>query len=135
MKKIYICSPVRGDENNPAHLKQNLARAAVYAQFVFHKGYFPICSQVYLDRVTGWSEVDHPEKRDKLLELGIEMLLMSDELWVFGREPGRESSGMKAEIKKANELRMPVVYRAEYLPDRVKEEKERLWFFERNKKV
>jgi hypothetical protein len=116
MKKIYICSPVRGDENNLQHLKENLAKAATYSHYVFSQGYFPICSQVYIESATGLSEARNPNDRARLLELGLEMLLMCDELWVFGRREGQESSGMKAEIAKARELKMPVHYNPAYLP-------------------
>jgi len=116
MKKIYICSPVRGDSNDPRLLKDNLARAALYSRYVYSQGNFPICSQVYLENATGLNESLNSADRPKLLELGLEMLLMSDELWVFGRREGEESSGMKGEIAKAKELGLPIHYSPAYLP-------------------
>lgn len=110
MKKIYICSPVRGDQRDIMEMKDNLARATVYSRWVYSQGYFPMCPHIYLQEATGGNEIEEPSRRSELLSLGLEMLTMSDELWVFGREEGKESSGMKTEIKEACSRKMPVKY-------------------------
>jgi hypothetical protein len=117
MKKVYVCSPVRGDQNDPTVIRQNLARAVLYSRTVYKSGCLPICSQIYLERATGLNEVKNPSCREEALIIGLELLTLCNELWVFGRREGEESEGMKNEIKQANRLALPVVYRTEYLPD------------------
>ena len=117
MKKIYVFSPVRGDQNNPLEIKNNIARAVMYSRFVYSQGHLPICPHIYLENATGLkSEAENPDNRRELLDLGLEMLTLCDELWVFGRRFGDESSGMRKEVVKALEKGMHVEYRNEFLP-------------------
>jgi len=115
MKKIYICAPVKGDQNSPEVIKCNLALASFYSKFVYEQGHFPMCPHIYIEAISGLNEGKNPSDREKALELGLEMLLMCDELWVFGRRLGNESFGMKKEIEIAHNKMMPVRYRSEYL--------------------
>ena len=115
MKKVYICSPVKGDQDDPMIMRDNIARAALYSETVFRLGYLPICVHVYLEAATGLNEANSPGDRDAAIRLGLEMLVLCDELWVFGVKPGKESRGMKNEIKEAEKRGIKVIYRNEYL--------------------
>ena len=115
MKKVYVCSPVKGDQNSVLVIKDNIARAALYSKFIFENGYLPICPHIYLEAATGLNEANSPGDREPVIRLGLELLILCDELWVFGVKPGGESSGMKNEIKEAEKRGIKVVYRNEYL--------------------
>ena len=97
MKKIYVCSPMRGN------LDVNRLRAKEYAQMVYRKGFLPIAPQIYLEEATGLLE--ERGHRDELLVLGKELLKLCDELWIFG---DRISEGMKEEIALAKKLKIKV---------------------------
>jgi len=107
MKKVYICCPVKGDQGDPDEIRNNIARSSIYSRWVYKQGFFPVCAPLYLENATGLEEETN---REELLNLGIEMLLISDEIWVFGREEGSESSGMKKEIELARTHGRPVRY-------------------------
>ena len=108
IKRVYVCSPVKGDQDDPMIIKDNLARAVLYSKYVYDKGYFPMCPHVYIENATGLNEADNPADRKGAIRLGLEMLLLSDELWVFGCKEGEESSGMKKEIEEAKKRNMPI---------------------------
>ena len=116
MKKIYVCSPVRGDQSNLRVIEENLARAVMYSQYVYKHGHLPICPQIYLENATGLNEAKDPRCREQVLKLGVEMLVMCDGLWVFGRRFGEESEGMKRELEVARNKGIQVRYREEFLP-------------------
>lgn len=97
MKVVYICSRYAGD------IETNVAWAIKYSQFVYRKGYLPICVHTFLDKVTGLSEAEH---REELLKVGLDFVKICDELWIF--EKDGISSGMKNEIKLAQELKMKI---------------------------
>ena len=63
-----------------------------------------MCPHVYLEEATGLNE--NKGDRDKLLKLGIEMLAMSDECFVF--DVDGISSGMKGEIDFCNKVKKPL---------------------------
>ena len=115
LKKVYVCSPVRGDQRDTMTIKDNIARAVLYSRYVYNKGYLPICPHIYLGIATGLNESDNSGHRLPALRLGLEMLLLSDELWVFGRREGDESEGMKREIEESTKRKIPVKYRKEFL--------------------
>ena len=98
MKKVYICSPFTGD------IKKNIENAKIYSRSVYKLGYLPICVHIYLEEATGLCEVNGD--REELLKLGREMVKICDEIFVFGRE----SSGMKGEIKLAKRLKKKITY-------------------------
>jgi hypothetical protein len=83
---------MQGDFSN------NREKAKIYSQEVYKRGFLPICVQIYLEDATGMTEQNG--KREELLNLGKEMLLMCDELWIFG---DRISKGMEGEILLAAE--------------------------------
>jgi len=114
IKRIYVCSPVKGDQNNPIVIRENIQRATLYSRDVASYGFFPICSHIYLGDALELNEADRPEDRIKAIRLGLELVTISDELWVYGRRCGKESTGMKGEIQLAFDRKMPVRYREIY---------------------
>ena len=110
IKRVYVCSPVKGDQNSVLVIRDNLARAVLYSRYVFNRGYFPMCPQVYIENATGLNEGVCPDDRAAAIRLGLEMLFLSDEMWIFGRKEGEESQGMKREIKEAIKRNIPICY-------------------------
>lgn len=85
-KFIYICSPVKGDA------KRNIEKARAYCKRVLDLGLIPIAPHVMFD---GMLHDDIPEERAKALDIGLQLVRMCEELWIFG---DHISSGMEAEI-------------------------------------
>jgi len=86
MKKIYICSPYRGD------IEKNKRNARRYCLLALKQGHFPIAPHLIF---TEFLDDDVPEEREMGLQLGLEMLDLCNEVWVFGRQI---SEGMQQEI-------------------------------------
>jgi hypothetical protein len=97
-RKIYICSPYRGDTET------NIRNARRYARFAYDCGYHPIAPHLYYPL---FLDDDVPEKRAAALEWGGEILAKCREVWAFGR---RISDGMRAEIYRARINNIPVRY-------------------------
>ena len=95
MKKVYICSPCRGDYEN------NIQRAKEFSRAAVERGYIPITPHIYL---TQFMDDTVPAERELGLSIGRELVLMCDELWAFG-EP---TEGMRMEIEQAERLGIPV---------------------------
>lgn len=98
MKFVYICSPLRGD------IERNLRKASGYCLFAVKQATVPIAPHVmfasFLDEAI-------PEERNKGMSMGLELLKRCHELWVFG---ARLSEGMEAELRAAQQLKLPVKY-------------------------
>lgn len=92
MKKVYICSPCRGDYEN------NIQRAKEYSRAAAMKGCIPIAPHVYL---TQFMDDNVPGERELALRMGRELVLMCAELWAFGLD--HPSAGMAAEIEVAKQ--------------------------------
>ncbi len=97
MKKIYICSPCRGDYDT------NIENAITYCRQVFQLGYMPIAPHIYFTR---FLSDDTPGEREVAMKAGSELLLRCSEVWVFGLD--NPSEGMKAEIALAIRKGIPV---------------------------
>jgi len=97
VKKVYICSPYRGDEKN------NARRAIKYAECAVRAGYMPLAPHIYFTRFLRDSVKD---ERELGLALGIAWLRECSEVWVFGLE--NPSEGMQAEIAEARAIGIPV---------------------------
>lgn len=97
MKKVYICSPLRGD------IEANIARARDYCReaILFHN-VIPIAPHIYFTEF-----LDDRVKAERSLGMkgGIELLRYCDELWVFG---ATHTEGMNEEIKLAKALNIPI---------------------------
>lgn len=98
MKKVYICSPCRGD------YEKNITKAQEYCRAAALAGVIPIAPHVYL---TQFLNDTNPDERELGLSFGLELLQGCDEVWVYGITA--PSAGMAAEIKLARELGIPVL--------------------------
>jgi len=100
MKKplIYVCSPLAGDFTN------NIERAARYCRFVSCQNAIPIAPHLYFTR---FLDDDISEERDLGVDMGLDVLGICDEVWVFG---SKISTGMKREILLAKQLSKSVLF-------------------------
>ena len=98
MKKIYICSPLRGD------IERNIMRALDHCREAAELGVLPIAPHAYFTRFLDDSV---PQERALGMEFGRELLRMCDEVWAYNLE--RMSAGMAEEIALARELGIPVL--------------------------
>lgn len=98
MKWIYICSPLRGD------YEANTAAAVRYCREVAMEGAFPVAPHIYCPR---FLDDTKPEERKRGMAIGTELLELCSELRVYG---DYISEGMQAEIRRAEELGIPVLY-------------------------
>lgn len=89
-KKIYVCSPLRGD------IEGNIIKAIDYCKQITHKGFLPIAPHIYLTR---FLNDNNPDERNLGLRLGIELLNICDELWFFSKTNNDISEGMHKEIE------------------------------------
>lgn len=96
---IYICSPCRGD------IEKNIIKAQGYCREVADRwpDVVPIAPHVYC---TQFTDDTIPAERELGMELGIAMLDMCDELWVYGIK--NPSEGMRREIEYAKANGIPV---------------------------
>lgn len=99
MKKVYICSPYASQGDR----KQNVANAIQYCRMAILRGFLPIAPHVFYTQALN---DDVEEERAAGLALGMELLKDCDEIWVFGSVKG----GMVAEVQKAQELGLNVVF-------------------------
>lgn len=97
MKKVYICSPCRGDYEN------NIQRAKEYSRAAVEKGVIPVTPHIYL---TQFMDDNVPEERELALKIGSELVLGCSELWAFGID--QPSAGMAAEIELAKAHGIPI---------------------------
>lgn len=98
MKKVYICSPCRGDYEN------NIQRAKEYSRAAAMRGCIPVTPHIYL---TQFMDDTVPAERALALRFGRELVLQCDELWAFGID--NPTDGMAAELAVAKDAGIPVV--------------------------
>ncbi|MCQ2373620.1 MAG: hypothetical protein MJ050_06025 [Phascolarctobacterium sp.] len=99
MKKIYVVSPYAGE------VEKNVANALGYCKYVMSFGYMPLAAHLYFTQMT---DDNVPEERRLGLNMGLELLAMCDEAWVF--YDNYISAGMAGEIAKAKELGIAIKY-------------------------
>ena len=95
---IFVCSPYRGD------IETNTERARRYCRYVVDKGFIPIAPHLLFPQ---FLDDNNSEERQLAIEMNFGILQRCSELWVFGWEI---TIGMWQEIKKAQELDIPVHY-------------------------
>lgn len=101
MEKAYICSPLSGNT------KDNLKNAVAYARFVFDRcGMIPVMSHFYVLIL----DDDIEFERKIGTSLGLEMILDTKHMWVFG---DNITPGMKDEIRLAESLKRVIHYVSE----------------------
>jgi len=105
-KKVYICSPYKGNT------ERNTARARTYCRFAFDEGFVPVAPHLYFPQFLDDSDKD---ERAAGLRYGLEQLWQCREVWVFGLVI---SDGMRAEIELANDLKIHVRYFDEDMEER-----------------
>ena len=92
---VYICSPYRGD------IQANTSKARNFCSLASSQGCIPFAPHLLFTQFLDDSKAD---ERMMGLYMGMEMLRLCDELWVFG-EP---TEGMASEIETAVQLGIPV---------------------------
>lgn len=97
MKKIYICSPLRGD------YVYNIEKAKRHSRAAALNGFLPITPHIYL---TQFLDDKNEVERSLGIDMGLELLKGCDEVWVY-EEP---TEGMKNEIRIAGGLGIKVRY-------------------------
>jgi len=96
MKKVYICSPYRGD------VERNVGNARRYCRDAVKTGFIPVAPHIYF---TQFLDDSVESERMAGIEAGIQLMLACDEVWVFG-EP---TDGMRQEIECAMENGLKIV--------------------------
>ena len=96
MKKIFICSPYRGN------VEENIRKAKEYSRSCCKQGMIPLTPHLYF---TQFLDDENEEERELGIQMGLELLAECSEVWVFGNP----SSGMKKEISFAKKLGIPVI--------------------------
>lgn len=104
-RRIFVCSPFRG--NAQSTMEENIEAARQYCRFVLDQGYVPFAPHLLYPQFV--NEFDEAE-RNRGIEAGLALLPSMDFLWVFGRSVGEETEGMKREIIRAYQLKIPVKF-------------------------
>lgn len=89
---IYVCSPLRGDT------RRNIQKAIGYCRYVYAKGGIPIAPHAIF---TQFLDDEILEERAAGINMGMQLLSLCDEVWVFGK---KISEGMFTEIERAKAL-------------------------------
>ena len=108
-KLVYICSPCRGDIEKNIEKAQRYCREAVE----LWDDVIPIAPHVYF---TQFLDDTKPEERAAGMDMGLSLLAMCDELWVYGIE--NPSEGMRNEIEYAKQHQIPIRDAAELYRNR-----------------
>lgn len=98
-KLVYICSPCRGDIEKNIEKAQRYCREAVE----LWDDVIPIAPHVYF---TQFLDDTKQEERAAGIDMGLSLLAMCDELWVYGIE--NPSEGMRSEIEYAKQHQIPI---------------------------
>ena len=104
MKSVYICSPYRSYQKDPAERAReidcNLRLARKGCRIAVERGFIPVAPHLYFPQF-----LNEATEGDVGIEAGLELLKQCKEVWVLGR---RISDGMADEIQYAKELGIPV---------------------------
>lgn len=98
-KKVYICSPLRGN------YERNVANARLFCRAAIKKGYIPIAPHLYFPQ---FLDDASPKERAEGIKYGLEALESCDEIWVFEHPISGASEDMQTEMMKAAELSIPI---------------------------
>ena len=97
-KKVFICSPFRGDKEG------NAGKAAAYSRRAVEEGYLPIAPHLLFPQ---FLNEGIEEERRLGIAMGLELLDGCDEVWVFGEA----TEGMAAEIAYAAEQGKEIIFK------------------------
>lgn len=98
MKKVYICSPYRGDTET------NIQNARKYCRAAVEMGCLPIAPHLLFPQ---FLDDDNPRERERGMARAMELLSICDEVWVFGID--NLSEGMEKEVNWADSKSIPVM--------------------------
>lgn len=96
MKKVFICSPYRGD------IKENTKIAREFGRLAAMCDYAPIIPHLVFPQ---FLDDNDPQERILGITLGAELLKCCDMMWVVG---GKVTKGMQYEIDIAKSLELPI---------------------------
>lgn len=85
MKKIYVCSPYSGDVEKNVNFARKVSREVALG------GHLPITPHLLFPQF-----ISEEMERELAIRMNIELLIICDELWVFGN---KITKGMAEEIK------------------------------------
>lgn len=103
MKKIFICSPFRGN------IEENTQAAQFFAKVIIGTGRIPIAPHLYFPQ---FLDEDNPNERMNGIEMGLELMDVCDEVYVLGFNI---TEGMRFELNHAREKRISVRLYDEYM--------------------
>jgi len=86
MKKIFVCSPYRGN------VKENIKKAKQYSRDIALNGDIPITPHIYF---TQFLDDNNPKEVKLGMKMAKELLKMCDDIKIFGIP----TKGMEEEIK------------------------------------
>lgn len=97
-KKVFICSPFRGE------MEGNARKAAAYSRMACEEGHLPIAPHLLFPQ---FLNEGIEEERRLGIAMGMELLALCDEVWVFGEA----TEGMAAEIAHATAQGKKIIFR------------------------
>lgn len=100
-KKVFICSPFRGDV---IQMSRNITRAREMCNLAAQMDCIPIAPHLIFPQFL--DEYDE-EQRDLGIDMGLELLKECDEVWVHQDAKG-PTEGMRMEIELAEKLEKPL---------------------------
>ena len=97
MKKVFVCSPYRGN------IEKNTKMAVFAARVICNCGHIPVVPHLYFPQF-----LDDKDQFERIrgIEYGIELMQECDQLWLLGPEI---SKGMECELEVAKKIRIPVI--------------------------
>lgn len=102
---VYICSPFAGD------VEGNTEKARRYSRFAVRQACIPLAPHLLFPQ---FMDDSVPAERSIALFMGMVLLGKCEQVWVFGRTI---STGMAAEIEKAEKKNIPIHYFTEELEE------------------
>lgn len=102
---VYICSPYAGD------VETHVTMARLYSRFAVKNACIPLAPHLLFPQFLDDSA---PAERSIALFMGMVLLSKCEQVWVFG---SRVSTGMAAEIEKAERKNIPIRYFTEELEE------------------
>lgn len=103
MKKIFICSPFRGN------IEENKKAAQFFAKVIIGTGRVPVAPHLYFPQ---FLDEENPNERMNGIEMGLELMDVCDEVYVLGFNI---TEGMKFELDHARAKHIPVRLYDEYM--------------------
>lgn len=103
MNKVFICSPYRGN------IEENTKSAQFFSKIIIGTGRVPIAPHLYFPQ---FLNEENPHERMNGIEMGLELMNVCDEVYVFGFTI---TEGMKFELEHARKKRIPVRLYDEYM--------------------